>query len=878
MKHFGRTQRSRLGLAFVCAPLLAVSGCGGSDGDQIGIATGQDPDPVVVDVPIAYIKRPLPVDDDGMVDLGSDARERITFSAGADLFVRDRASPSAEERNVTFEVTEGLGDVRDVDVSFEGDKLVFAMRMPLIDGLDDDEQPTWNIWEYNLEENTLRRLVESDIVAEEGHDIGPAYLPDGRIVFSSTRQRTMKAILLDEGKPQFAALDGDRNEEAFLLHVMSEDGGDIEQISYNQSHDLDATVMTDGSIVFTRWDNVLSTREMNLYRINPDGSNLQLLYGANSHDTGTDGATVQFLQPREMPDGQVLVKLQPFQAPAFGGDLVEIDVANYLENTQPVVSNIGVMSGPAQTRSTLNDVRTDDQLSPGGRYSAAYPLFDGTDRLFVAWSDCRVVIEELIRPCTESNIADPTAVEADPLYGIWIYDRSDDTQLPVVAPEEGVMYSELVAAQPRAFPGVIFPATPALDLDPSAVDENVGIVHIRSVYDIEGVDASPAGIAALADPAQTTAAERPARFVRIVKPVSEVDDDIRDISGTAFGRNRNLGMREIIGYAPVEPDGSVMVKVPANIAFAIEVLDANARLASPRHRNWLQARPGEVLECNGCHEPGTGQSHGRDEAFASINAGSTTPTLPFPNTDPAFFTEFGETMAQVRARISCADDCADLSPSVDVQFADVWTDEAAAGRAADAGFSYAYVDLETPVPTTQACIDDWSGRCRTVINYEEHIHPLWALPRVTLADDDVTVLSDHTCTTCHNIVDAAGMAQVPAGQLDLSDGPSADEPDHFKAYRELYFDDNEQEVVGDAVVDRLIEVGIDPDTMEPIFQTVPVSRSLFGIALASPAFFDRFGPGGSHAGYLSPAELRLLSEWVDIGGQYYNDPFLAPED
>ena len=29
----------------------------------------------------------------------------------------------------------------------------------------------------------------------------------------------------------------------------------------------------------------------------------------------------------------------------------------------------------------------------------------------------------------------------------------------------------------------------------------------------------------------------------------------------------------------------------------------------------------------------------------------------------------------------------------------------------------------------------------------------------------------------------------------------------------------------------------------------------------------------THAGMLTTAELRLLSEWLDIGAQYYNDPF-----
>ena len=38
-------------------------------------------------------------------------------------------------------------------------------------------------------------------------------------------------------------------------------------------------------------------------------------------------------------------------------------------------------------------------------------------------------------------------------------------------------------------------------------------------------------------------------------------------------------------------------------------------------------------------------------------------------------------------------------------------------------------------------------------------------------------------------------------------------------------------------------------------------------------FFNRFREGGTHEGYLTADELRLLSEWLDIGAQYYNDPF-----
>ena len=82
-----------------------------------------------------------------------------------------------------------------------------------------------------------------------------------------------------------------------------------------------------------------------------------------------------------------------------------------------------------------------------------------------------------------------------------------------------------------------------------------------------------------------------------------------------------------------------------------------------------------------------------------------------------------------------------------------------------------------------------------------------------------------------------------------------------------------------ALQDRLIQAGVDPDTMEPIFQAVTVTPALrAGNARNSTAFFSLFPAGGSHAGDLSPAELRLMSEWLDIGAQYYNDPFVVPQN
>src|SRR5690606_39701898 len=146
----------------------------------------------------------------------------------------------------------------------------------------------------------------------------PHYLPDGRIIFSSTRQRQSKAILLDEGKPQFDALDEDRNEPALVLHVMNADGSDLHQVSFNQSHDLDPTVLDSGKVMFSRWDHAGNVNGIHLYRMNPDGTELELLYGAESHMTGTDGGQVQFVGAREMPDGRIMAIARPFDHPELG--------------------------------------------------------------------------------------------------------------------------------------------------------------------------------------------------------------------------------------------------------------------------------------------------------------------------------------------------------------------------------------------------------------------------------------------------------------------------------------------------------------------------------------------------------------------------------
>ncbi|MGJ8680601.1 hypothetical protein [Paraglaciecola sp.] len=914
-------------IALLCLPLI---GCG----SDISVEpSSQEPDPVVVDIPIAFIKRTLPVDEDGQ-PFEFDLREPSQFVPGAAIYIKARAGVSEIEVNITDRAFSAISDsdaetenaveqvapydVKDLETSYDSNRLLFSMRAPEDPELDEDEQPTWNLWEYNRVTDDLRRIIRSDLVAEQGEDTAPVYLPDGRIMFSSTRQRTNQAILLDEGKPQYAGLEESLRRTASVLHVINSDGTGIEQVSFNQSHDLDPVVLQNGKVLFSRWDQSAGDKGIHLYQMNPDGSELEIVYGRHSHNQETSPQSLQFVQARETPDNQILLSLLPYEQSRLGTDIVNIDVTNFVDNNTPSAMSPG-MSGPAQRSALFDNVDINSEISPGGYFAAVYPLWDGSGRQLFTWSQCRVFepeqvveetteesseeiseevseeIEELpleetqaerkVLPCNNELLALEDIEVAPELYGLWIYDPAENTQTPVVVPQEGVAYTEVVAMETRAVPAN---AQQAAEFDTELEGLNNGALHIRSVYDMAGVDTTPNGLTVMADPNQTSADNRPARFIRVIKGVSIPDEDTLDFDNDGFGRNRNQLMREIVGYVPVEPDGSAKFQIPANVPIAISVLDVNGHRIGQRHNNWLQVAPGEVKTCNGCHDPNSTAPHGRlDAEPASINLGAASTGVPFPNTHPDLFADAGDTMAQTATRINQIP-----YPAADIHYNDIWTNPELQTPSAE--FVLAYQDMQSAIPISASCGQDWTNLCRITVNYPMHIQPLFDLPRQVF-DDLGELVEDQTCVSCHNNVDIDGVAQVPAGQLDLRSNPSTDNADLLTSYRELLFSDNEQELVDGAVIDRLVEV-FDADGNQvfevdedgelildaeenpiPVFRTIRVNNTVStNGARSSSRFFAPFATGGAHDAWLSPVERKLLAEWMDIGAQNYNNPFDIP--
>ena len=871
-----RGVRCTLALGSLTALGLLLTACGNDGATEAPTVT------VAGDVPIAYVKR--------VNTLGINPTDGTPSAPGGDLIVREKSSPSAREHNITARFTQGVGDASDPEASFDGKKIVFSMKCPSTNTETIGGAPActgrWNIWEYDMSGGgfsggTFRRLTNTN----DADDVDPAYLPAGAgFVFSSNRQ-TLSKNLQAVGGPYFG-LDEYERERVLNLHTMDAQGGKITQISFNQSHDRNPVVRPNGDIMFSRWEHVGPRNRFAIFRTKPDGTDMFVLYGAQSPGNS-------FLHPRDMdPSGKykgfVASSLMSLSGTKEGGSLMFIDAANYSEQNTPANSNVPTAGG--QVEMTAKALNMGRGLSMFGRVTSPYPLWDGTNRVLLGYTPCEVTRNGVVVACATlttqelellsddnrprdviANDAVQNNVPAS--YAIYMFDPAPQTWLVVAAPPPGFMYTDPVALQVRAEPN----ATAATPVDSTLAAQGLALIEVRSIYDTDGLErmgetmltpvdlpagcrvgiakttpldtldtrSSVADLVRMKDPANAAYGCAPARFVRATRAVSPPSNSMglrSSIGETDFEQ------QQILGYAPIEPDGSFKLQVPADVPLALAVIDAKGR-GIQTHLNWIQVRPGERRTCDGCHSPRRG---GALNSGAVVN---TTPSSWLPSMASAH--QSGETMASTRTRL----DPASLKLAVDMLYTDVWADTSKAGVTPRAPIAIRYTgntnpadDLATPAPVNG------------LINYPQHIQPLWERNR-----------GANTCTTCH----------ADTAKLDLRNQTGG--TGRLTSYEEL--------LIGDPL--------IDPATGQPVTRMdegVPVvvrgpalvetmAGNAMGLARSSRLTEIMFGellkagsdsrtahptPSGTapnHATLLNAAEKRLLVEWMDLGGQYYNNPF-----
>ncbi len=876
--------------ALACASALlgiGLVGCGS------GSASGGSTVTVAGDVPLAYVKRSTAI--------GMNPTDGTSSADGGDLMIREKSSPSAPEHNITASITQGKGDASDPEVSYDAKKIVFALRCPTSNtstvGGVAACTGKWNIWEYDMSGDktagglaggSLRRVTSS--TADD--DVDPAYLPaGGGFVFSSNRQTQSK--LNQATGQEYYALDEYERERVINLHTMDAQGGNIKQISFNQSHDRNPVVRPNGDILFSRWEHVADRNRFAIFRTKPDGTDMFVLYGAQSPGNS-------FLHPRDMDPagpnkGFLSTDLMSLSGTQEGGALLFVDAANYSENNTPANSTIPATGGQTSvTAQALNDGRG---LSQYGRVTTPFPLWDGTNRVLVAFRPCEVTRAGVVVACATLTAEEKTrlgnrdrmaaAVAADALkdnapaaYAIYMFDPKPQTWLIVAAPPAGFMYTDPIALQARAEPN----ATAPTNVDAALAARNLALIEVRSVYDTDGLARMgepmltaadrPAGCAAgialtpptdaldtrpmvadlvrMKNPADAAYGCAPARFVRAIRAVAP--------PASMMGLRSAIGetefeQQQILGYAPVEPDGSFKLQVPADVPLALSIIDSKGR-AFQTHTNWIQVRPGERRTCDGCHSPRRG---------GALNSGTVVNTMPAALvTALAGAHQSGETMAATRTRL----DATALSLSANPVFTDVWADTSRPGVTARASISLRYSGNTNPADDLAT-----AAPVNGLINYPDHIQPLWTRSR--------GAGGANTCTNCH----------TDSARLDLRANVAG--TGRLVSYEEL--------LLGDPVIDAATGLPVTriEDGVPMIVRGAPLVETSSGAAnTAGQARKSRLTeilhgetllaggaaaaahpnpPAGApnHAGLLNAAEKRLLAEWMDVGGQYYNDPFNA---
>ena len=225
---------------------------------------------------------------------------------GGGLYVLENPAEPQEKHRIRTIIdastknTLGEGMYFDPSLSYDAKKLLFCFK----------GQHTGNsiIYEINVDGTGLRQVTNLDHNGNPykgsgggHHDVKPCYLPDGRIIFTSTR---------------YSGLVPCANNGVAILHVMNADGSDIHTISVNNVTEFDPCVMPDGRIIFGRWEYVDRNALViqSLWTILPDGRNETALFANNMVFPEA------VLQAKPVPgdDALVVASFTPHNAPPRG--------------------------------------------------------------------------------------------------------------------------------------------------------------------------------------------------------------------------------------------------------------------------------------------------------------------------------------------------------------------------------------------------------------------------------------------------------------------------------------------------------------------------------------------------------------------------------
>lgn len=447
------------------------------------------------------------------------------------------------------------GSALSPDLSYDGKRILFAWcrYYPHVAGLADKqnkanvpEDAFYHLYEMNVDGTGLRRLTHGKY-----DDFDGRYLPDGSIVFLSTRRgvavqtdANYAAATLHSDLPDSYVRCGggpERPVAVYTLHRLNRDRKSIVPLSPFESFEWYPSVAPDGRILYARWDYVDRDNMpyMSLWSTNPDGTNPQIVYGNFTRNPHC------IFEARAIPGSRKLIFTASAHHAITGGSLVLLDPDRAVDGPE------------ALQRLTPEVPFPESELWPKSYYNSPWPL---SEKYFLcAWSDVGLLGEG------SRNVTNGTGIYLGDAFGnLELLHR--DPEIACVSP---------IPLKPRPLP-----------LARSEIakhgEAQMSRIIVADVYaGMRGVDRGTvshlriAGMPAKVQPTMNT------------PPLGATGDDPGKF---------------VLGTVPVEPDGSAYFLAPPGVPLFFQALDRDG-VAVQTMRSLTYTQPGQTLACMGCHEP-----------------------------------------------------------------------------------------------------------------------------------------------------------------------------------------------------------------------------------------------------------------------------------
>ena len=506
-------------------------------------------------------------------------------------------------------VDEPGGIIRDPSLALDASYVVFAKRSSMTND-------NYHLWRYDFASRRLRQLTFEPTMPQRfvpGQtndfplvcaDTEPCILPDGSILFQSTRVcHSVDCWPLPTTN----------------LYRCDEDGGNIRRVGFDQIQTFYPQLLEDGRVAYTRWEyndrNALSYQQP--FSMNPDGTRQKGLFANNSdwpvsllHLTAVPGTDRMLGIVCGHHAGQKgkLVEIDPGEGDDYDAHTFDPAKAIYGIDTNAVVYDdfpVGTLAvlptpydfpcGAAVTNLPglyyLAGASHDNRPGRvGARQPRGYHLhtFDMSSQFGPQWAYPAALDGERF---LVSYLPEGSRYYRGPYssrFGIYAMDASGRREL--LAFDWGNHAMQPVPIRKRLH----LKGRTVKKLD---YTQGFGTYYIQDVYH-----------GAAAEGLERGSVKRLRVVAMEYRPVHiGWNWQIGCFSsqgkiGTPISlRNGAYDVKHVLGEAEVEADGSCMFRCPARTPVYFQLIDADG-LCLQTMRSWTTLMPGEANSCTGCHE------------------------------------------------------------------------------------------------------------------------------------------------------------------------------------------------------------------------------------------------------------------------------------